>query len=57
MCEIKRAQSWLESKMDFKEVYQTITSLEEENEMLNQKLAEIEDKGKQVYAFKTQLEL
>lgn len=48
MYQIKKVEGWLENKMEIKEVYQTIESLEEENEMLNQKLREIEAKNMQV---------
>lgn len=48
MYQIKKVESWLENKMEIKEVLQTIEGLEEENEMLNQKLREIEAKNKQV---------
>ena len=41
MYEIKRVESWLENKMEIKEVYQTIEELEEDNEALSQRLIEL----------------
>ena len=41
MYEIKRVESWLENKMEIKEVYQTIEELEEDNEALSQRLKEL----------------
>jgi hypothetical protein len=55
MYQIKKVEGWLENKMEIKEIFQTIESLEEENELLNQKLREIEMKNIQVAELKAHL--
>lgn len=55
MYEIKRVESWLENKMEIKEVYQTIEELEEDNEALSHRLKELQAKKSQTIALKGQL--